>query len=386
MSDGSSGEKTELPSPKKLRDAREKGQVARSQEVTTTVSLMSVIAYLWVNWGGIQQKIIELLDVAKFSSSKTFDADILRLTYSVFLQSAAILTPILGVCIVAAIAANFAQFGFLFSFESLMPSLDRISPAAGFKRIFSMKQVVELIKSVLKIIFLSALLYYVLREAIGSYIYSLDCGMNCLINVTSAVMKKIFTYTALAFIIVAIADFIYQKHSHTQSLMMTKDEVKREYKESEGDPHIKGKRKQLAHELIMSDAGGATKKASALVVNPTHLAVAFIYQEGETPLPRVVAKGQNLNAHFLRAQAEEAGVPVFRNVRLARTLYAEVGVDEYIPEDLFDAVAEVLVWVSKNKETLYRGRLPHGVIDMDVGDHRTSPPHFGSGSAGDAGA
>jgi type III secretion protein U len=370
MSDGSSGEKTELPSPKKLRDAREKGQVARSQEVTTTVSLMSVIAYLWMNWGSIQQKLIEMFDVVKFLPAKSLDADMFRIIHAIALQCVGIMAPVLGVAIVAAIAANVSQFGFLFSFESLAPSLERISPAAGFKRIFSMKQVVELIKSVLKIIFLSALLYLVLKEAVASYIYTLDCGLSCFVNVSTAVLQKILTYTALAFIVVALADFAYQRHSHTKSLMMTKEEVKREYKESEGDPHIKGMRKQLAHELIMSDSGGATRKSTALVVNPTHFAVAFRFKEGETPLPLVVAKGRNANAHFLRANAEEAGVPVFRNVRLARTLYAEVEVGEYIPDDLFDAVAEVLVWVSKNQATLYQGRLPHGVIDMDVGDHK----------------
>jgi len=372
MSESSSGEKTEQPSPKKLRDAREKGQVARSQEVTTTVSLMSVIAYLWFNWGSIQQKIIEMFDVVKFLPPTSLDTDVFRIVYAIAHQSVSILAPVLGICIVAAIIANFAQFGILFSFQSLAPSLDRISPGAGFKRIFSMKQIVELIKSILKIIFMSALLYLVLKEAIASYIYTLDCGLTCFINVSSAVLQKIFTYTALAFIVVAIADFVYQRHSHTKSLMMTKDEVKREYKESEGDPHIKGKRKQLAHELLMSDSGGATRKATALVVNPTHFAVAFRFKEGETPLPLVVAKGRNANAHFLRANAEEAGVPVFRNVRLARTLYAEVEVGEFIPDDLFDVVAEVLVWVSRNQATLYQGRLPHGVIDMDVGDHKSA--------------
>jgi type III secretion protein U len=146
--------------------------------------------------------------------------------------------------------------------------------------------------------------------------------------------------------------------------------VKREYKESEGDPHIKGKRKQIAHEMATSNSGQAARKGSAVVVNPTHFAVVLDYRPDVTPLPIVTAKGTNLIAHYLRTQAEEAGVPVFRNVRLARALYADAEVDQYIPDELFDAVAEVLTWVARNKDRLYQGRLDHGVIDMDVGDHR----------------
>src|SRR5262249_33074261 len=175
---------------------------------------------------------------------------------------------------------------------------------------------------------------------------------------------------ALAFVIVAVADYAYQKHSHTKSLMMTKEEVKREYKESEGDPHIKGHRRQLAQELAMGDGGHAARKGTAVVVNPTHLAVVISYRPEQMALPIVTAKGRNLQAHYLRTQAEEAGVPVFRNVPLARALFADAPINDYIPDELFDAVAEVLAWVSRHEDVLYKGRLPHGVIDMDAGDHR----------------
>ena len=149
----------------------------------------------------------------------------------------------------------------------------------------------------------------------------------------------------------------------------TKEEVKREFKESEGDPHIKQKRKQLAQELIFGD-GGAAGKSSAVVINPTHLAVAIAYRPEEMPLPMVVAKGRNERAVTIRAAAEEAGVPIFRNILLARTLFADVEVDAFIPDQLFDVVAEVLVWVKMHRDELYKGPLQHGVIDMDAGDHR----------------
>jgi type III secretion protein U len=261
--------------------------------------------------------------------------------------------------------------GSIFSFENLTPKLNKISPASGAKRIFSLKQIIEVLKAIVKIVFLSILLFIVLQGAIGPFIYSLPCGLPCVTHVTSVVLFKLLIYSAFAFIVVSAVDFAFQKHTYTKSLMMTKDEVKREYKESEGDPHIKGKRTQLAQELIMGDDANIARKSTAVVVNPTHLAVVLRYVEGETPLPMVVAKGRNRNAHSLRAAAEEAGVPVFRNVTLARALYAQTEVNDFVPEDLFGAIAEVLAWVAKNKRMLYNGPFGSGVIDMDAGDHMT---------------
>jgi type III secretion protein U len=364
------GEKTELPTPKKERDAREKGQVARSQEVVTTVSLLAVVAYVWTAWGAITASIINIFDQVAQLAVGDFRANALSGVFFAFRESAFLLLPVLGVVILAGIAANYAQFGSLFSFQSITPSLDKISPAAGFKRIFSLKQLIELLKSVLKIVFLSILLFYVVRDAIGPFMGSLECGLSCIAGVTSSILFRTLAFSAAAFIVVAGADFAWQKHSHTKSLMMTKDEVKREFKESEGDPHIKGKRKQLAHELAMGDGGAAARKGTAVVVNPTHFAVVIDYRPGETPLPIVTAKGRNAHAHHIRTQAELAGVPVFRNVALARTLFADAELHEPIPDELFDAVAEVLAWVTRNGADLYRGPLPHGVIDMDEGDHR----------------
>ena len=373
MSGGSSGEKTELPTPKKERDSRQKGQVAKSQEVVTTISLLSVIIYVWVTWDMTNARLTALFDTVAKLATGDFETNVLPGIYSAGWDSMMIMLPILAVVIFAGIAANYIQIGSLFSFETIMPKGEKISPASGFKRIFSMKQVIELIKSVLKISILSFLLYFIIRDAISPYMNSLDCGVPCILDITVSALGQTLVYSALAFIVVALADFAYQKHAHTKSLMMTKEEVKREYKESEGDPHIKGKRKQIAQEMAMGDGGFAARKGTAVVVNPTHFAIVIDYSPLNTPLPIVTAKGRNLHAHYLRTQAEDAGVPVFRNVTLARALYADADLYEPIPDELFDAVAEVLAWVAKNRATLYQGRLSHGVIDMDALDHRRSP-------------
>lgn len=370
MSENQTGEKTEQPTPKKERDARQKGQVARSQEVVTTVSLMSAIAYLWLTWDlnfnrlvAAMDQIVTLYDV-DFQTAAFLGVSIL------FEESVRILLPLLGIVIVADIFANYLQFGTIFAGENVKMKLENISLIKGFGRIFSLKQLFEVFKSILKIVFLSVLLFLVVRDALGPYMNSVPCGMSCIVEVSGQIMAQTLLWSALAFVIVAVLDFIFQRKQHTKSLMMTKEEVKREFKESEGDPIIKGQRKQLAQELVMSDGAERAKKSTALVINPTHFAVAIKYDAAVHPLPIVVAKGRNLYAHHLRAQAEAGGVPIFRNVPLTRALFADTDVDEYVPDELFDVVAEILIWVSRNKASLYHGPLDHGVIDMELGDHR----------------
>jgi type III secretion protein U len=369
MSD-TSGEKTEPPSPKKIRDAREKGQVAKSQEVVTAASLGAVVATTWLTWPSTTAHVVHMFDVVATMSSGNFRVNAANALEVIFHETAIVLLPILGVTILVGIAANYFQIGSIFAFENLMPKFEKISPGAGFKRLFSMKQVVEILKSVAKIAFLSTLLYFVVKRSIGPYVSSLECGLPCQASITASMLEQLFLYSALVFAAVAALDFMYQKHSYTKSLMMSKEEKKREYKEAEGDPHIKGHRKRLAKELIMGNAGQKARSATAVVVNPTHVAIVLDYDAEKLKLPIVTAKGVGHQAHYLRTEAELAGVPVFRNISLARTLYATTDVEEIVPDEVFDAVAEVLVWVKKNRHLLYKGPLEHGVIDMDSGDHR----------------
>jgi type III secretion protein U len=370
MSQNSSGEKTEQPTPKKLRDSRKKGQVARSQEVVSATSLFSVILYLWLNWGNINERLIILIDeIAHLAANSPAigQAPVFALVMNAVV---AILMPVLGVALIAGIFANYLQFGSLFAMENIKPKLENISPAKGLKKIFSMKQLVETLKSIVKIVFLSILLLLVLRSYIGPAINAVSCGLLCMTEITASMIESMILYSALAFLIIAVLDFVYQRHAHTKSLMMTKDEVKREYKESEGDPIVKGQRRQMAQELVMNESGTSARKASAVVVNPTKFAIAIDYQPEKSKLPKVTAKGRNLRAHFIRTEAEKAGVPIFLNVTLARALYANVEKDDFVPDELFKPIAEILVWISHNKDILYNGPLDTGVIDMDSGDHR----------------
>jgi type III secretion protein U len=261
-----------------------------------------------------------------------------------------ILVPVIVITIIVGIGANVAMVGGLLAFEAMKPSLDKINPASGVKRIFSGKNLFELLKSTLKTVFIAVLLTIVIMDALGALIRAPVCGIPCLQVTFGQLMTTIAIYTIAAYVILAGADYAFQKHQHIKGLKMSKEEVKREYKESEGDPHIKSKRKQLAHELLMSDEVGAVKNSSVVVTNPDHFAVALRYVEGETPLPMVVAKGQNLNAERIIAIARQAGVPVMRDVQLARSLYEQVDLDRYVPSDLLEPVAEVLRFVRELAE------------------------------------
>jgi type III secretion protein U len=365
VSQPSTGEKTEQPTPKRLRDARLKGQVARSQEMVTTISLIALIVCLWFNWSAMYGRLIMLFDRVAAYAADDFGHHSAAALYEAAWAFGMLLLPILVVVILAGLLANFVQVGALMSVEAIKPKGERINPGAGARRIFSRKQAVELLKTSLKIVILTSLLYVVIRNAINPYVSSLECGLRCQASITISVLGQIIVYTALAFIAVAVADFAYQRRAHLKSLMMTRDEVKREYKEMEGDPLIKGKRRQIAQEMAMEDRGQAAQRATAIIINPTHLAVAIYYSVEKAPVPTVTAKGRNREAHLMMGLAEEAGVPIFRNITLARALYADAELMQPIPEEMFDAVAEVLAWVADHKDSLYTGRLAHGVIDMD---------------------
>lgn len=353
-----------------MRDARQKGQVARSQEVVTTISLFGVIAVIFGLFSYVWTRLVLLMDGVAAIATDLNESSLHAAILLAWDAGVAILLPILGAVIALAIAGNYIQVGVLFSFETITPKLEKISFSSGFKRIFSMKQVVELLKSVFKIVFLSFLLYFVMKDAIGPYISAIACDMECIAAVTDAMLTRTLAIAAVVFVVVAGLDFMFQRHSHTKQLMMTKEEVKREYKEAEGDPIVKGQRKQLAQEMVMSDAPMQAGKASAVVVNPTRFAVAIRYREGDTPLPLITALGRNHIAHQMRAEAERAGVPIFRNPPLARQLYAESIPGEFVPDEMFDVIAEILAWVGRNEARLYHGPLDHGDIDMERGDHR----------------
>lgn len=350
MSNQSSSEKTEKPTPKKIRDARKKGQVSKSTDVTSTallVVLFALTAFFWEKALGYLKEMI-LLPIAYMDAP--FKDGLSRVISGVILESVYIVLPYIGAVIIVGIFANYLQVGPVMAFEGIKPDFKKLNPVEKLKQIFSVKNFVEFLKSVLKVIFLSILIYMVVESVIDPLLKLPYLGKEGVLELLNPIMKVFCINVLIAYIIVASFDFFFQKKQHIKQLMMTKDEVKREYKEMEGDPMIKGKRKQLHRELSSQNTMETVKKSTAVVSNPTHYAVAMLYDGDKVPLPLVTAKGSGPLALAMLKIAEENNIPIMRNVWLAHALYDETSVNEYIPSELIEPVAEVMKWVQDLKE------------------------------------
>ncbi|MCG8651016.1 MAG: type III secretion system export apparatus subunit SctU [Pirellulales bacterium] len=346
----SSGEKTEQPTPKKLRDARKKGQVAHSKDVSSTALIVGIFAVLFIGGAWTFENLQETVVVATENINEPFNEALLRVGKFTFHTAVIILLPILLVVLVFGVGVNMIQVGPLLAMESVKPNLNKLNPISKLKQIFSIKNAFEFIKSLLKIIFLGVLIFLVIRNAIPDLLQLPYADMDAVMRELGALLWQVAIITIIAFIVVAAADYFFQRWQFTKQLMMTKDEVKREYKEMEGDPTIKSKRKQLHQEMAMSETTERTRKASVLVTNPTHYSVAIYYKEGETKLPVLLAKGEGLLAKRMREIAAQEGIPIMENVPLARALYADGDMEQYIPSEFIEPVAEVLRWVRKLQE------------------------------------
>ncbi|NOI80706.1 EscU/YscU/HrcU family type III secretion system export apparatus switch protein [Vibrio tubiashii] len=341
-----SGEKTEQPTPKKLRDARQKGQVAKSQEIVSSSLILVLIAVLFAFSDYYLEHISALLLLPSELAYQGFQDALLDVAISIAKEMAYLLAPIILVAALVAVFANMGQFGFLFTGESVKPEIKKVNPVEGAKRIFSLKSVIEFIKSILKVSLLSCIIWVTLRGNLNTLLQVPTCGLNCVPTIAGVLIKQLMIISSVGFIVIATADFAYQKYDHTKKLKMTKDEVKREYKEMEGSPEIKSKRRQLHQELQASNQRENVKRSNVLVTNPTHIAIGLYYKKGETPLPIITLKETDAMAKRMIKFAQEEGIPVMQKVPLARALYADGQLDQYIPGDLIEATAEILRWVA----------------------------------------
>ena len=338
-------DKTEPPTQKKLRDARKKGQVIKSKEVSSAALLATVFFAVSAFMPTYIDEIHKMILVPTAFYEAEFEYSANAVMMAVVQSALLIFGPIVAMVAVVGVVANMAQVGMLFSAESLKPKLSNLNPASGLKKIFALKNLIEFIKSLFKIAFLSILIFLVIRSSIRELVKIPHCGFDCILPVASTLFFQIMIYTVATFIVLAAADYVFQRWQFMKDQKMSKDEVKKEYKESEGDPHIKGKRKQFAQELVQANQEAGVRRSKVVVTNPIHLAIALDYRQGETPLPIITAMGKNLQAKRIVQIAEEEGIPVMQNVPLAHSLFETGKANEYIPSDLIADVAEVLRWV-----------------------------------------
>lgn len=353
-----SGEKTEEPTHKKLEDERRKGNVPKSKDVAATLSLISLLAYLIAampfmlkTFSGLFNKGLESVANPEWS-----EASDLIVGGAMALAWASL--PFLAVGTIMVIVGYMMQFGFLLSFEALQPKPDKFNPATNLQQMFSPDALFEFLMSLIKLIVLGYIFYVVASRSVGALVSSLHVGWRAVMPVLSVMLKETVLYFATAFMALAAADYAFRRFHFNKKNKMSKDEVKREYKESEGDPHIKHKRKQLHEEMIENAIVERTRDASVLIVNPTHFAVALYYDENGEKLPLVLGKGEGRLAQKMIKAAEEAGIPIMRDVPLARGLYAESVVDHQIPVSFIKPVAETLKWARKFRSGAGGGASP----------------------------
>jgi flagellar biosynthetic protein FlhB len=345
-------ERTEKATPKRRQQAREKGQVAQSREVSSVVILMTALglfyfsgAWMILNLGTILSGVYQSLGTLRLDTV----TDVSVFSIGVFRNMLRILTPLFLLLVIAGFSANVLQFGFGLYPKKLAPKLTQLNPASGIKRIFSLKSLVELVKSILKIIVVGWIAYGVISAHLKEFPALVDLEVGQILVFIGQVAFKITLYVCLALVLMAALDFIYQRWQFEENLKMTKQEVKDEHKQVEGDPKVKGRIRSMQREVAMRRMMEAVPDADVVITNPTHFAIALRFDAENMVAPRVVAKGADHIAARIREIAAEHDVPLVENKPLAQALYRMVELGDYIPAELYRAVAEVLAYVYRLK-------------------------------------
>lgn len=349
MSEG--GDKTEEPSQKKLDDARQEGNVWKSKDLSGVVAFAAAMSVVSATWQSFETRIKELFLFGVDHIAHPQDLTLATQQLMV-LSVQAMLLSCIPVAFTAAFAGGmmeFLQVGALFAIKALMPNFGKLNPIEGLKNLIGKKQVIELVKSMFKLSVTAWVVWGVVTEAMGLVVATIHGDAPLTMTVMGELVSRVVKKVVGVFIAFAIFDVWWQRTSWMKDQMMSKDDVKKEYKESEGDPHHKAKRKELAHELLEGAQMDAVKGADVIVTNPEHVAVALKYDKAKDGAPRVIAKGMELRAAGIRELAKKYDVPMLRNVPLAHALL-RLEVNEEVPEDLYDAVAEVLNFVYQLKQ------------------------------------
>lgn len=339
-------EKTEQPTSKRRKDARKEGNVFQSKDIVTVVMLAGIflmmrlmMPYIYTNLRNYMKWIIEGINVDSFLSFQLFST-----TVRVMLQS---VLPLLLAAMMLGILSHGVQTRFNISFYPLKPKFSKLNPLKGIKNMFSLKRVVELLKNLLKIILLLVLLYNILKDDVVEIARMVDMSP---INSAAFMMSMVFSLVmkvCLAFAVVAFFDFLYQRWEYERDLKMTKQEVKDEFKQTEGNPEIKGRIRSLQRQMAMSRMIQKVPQADVIIRNPTHYAIALKYDPHVNGAPMVLAKGQDELALRIIRVGEENGVFITENRPLARALYESCELDREIPAEFYGAVAEILVYIYK---------------------------------------
>lgn len=345
---------SESATPYKLEEARKKGSVAKSNDFTAMAMMAALAVSLYsTGWDGLRQLLRMQQQILTRAPRSEFAVDVVAAWMGdLAIGMLLIMGPFLMTLVVTAVVVNLFQTGPIFSFHPLVPDMQRISPAAGLKRIFSMRTVFETVKSLIKLVVLGALLYMLVRDAVPGLIAltTVDAKSYAqpLIGLTAGMMVKL----VLALLVIGVLDLMFTRWEYAKKMRMSKRDVRDESKNREGDPRIRSRIRELRQEVLKRSKSAANvPKADVLITNPTRIAVALSYRHGESGAPKVIAKGAGALARQMRETASRHQIPVVQNKPLARALFREVDYEGYVPEKWYPQVAKIMVWVYSMRES-----------------------------------
>jgi len=348
------GDKSEEPTPHRLREAREKGQVAKSREITVAFVLLLCYfmfrfmgQFMWANLMDTARAIFSLIPEANKNFSLSFAMYILVIGLR---GMAMAVLPIFAAAFFSTFFAEAVQTGFLFAFDPLSPKIERVNPLEGFKKMFSMQGLVELVKSILKIVIVFYIAWYAAKDDLPYIIILIQAQPWDALALGGSIAYKIALRVGLFYIAIAILDYLYRRWEYMRNLRMTKQEVKEEYKRLEGDPMVKQRMRDLQRQVSQQRMMAAVPQADVVVTNPTHVAVALKYAPEKMKAPLLLAKGLRKQAEQIKAIAEKYEISIVENEPLARSIYRTTKVSREIPKELYQAVAEILAYVYKIKK------------------------------------
>ncbi len=343
-------EKTEKATPKKRRDERKEGNVFQSKDVSTVLFLLVAFTGLQAFFPYIYEQLVKTSREYIGYTQTITDLDVEtigQLSQSIMARAATMILPLALIVLVTGILGTGIQTKFLFTSKVLKPKLSKLNPIEGVKKIFALKNFVELIKNLIKVAILIAIVYTMLVDFAPIVLRTMDMDINDSVVMTFDMIMSLVNRVIMVFIVVAIIDYMFQRWEYERKIKMTKQEIKEEYKQTEGNPQIKGKIKEMQRVRARSRMMQAVPSADVIIRNPTHYAVALVYNTEKNRAPVVVAKGQDELALRIIKIAEENNVSVIENKPLARGIYASTEINREIPEEFYGAVAEILVYVYK---------------------------------------
>ncbi len=340
-------EKSEKATPKKLRDARKKGQVAKSQDMSSALTFLTAILGTLFAAGYLFRNLSEY--IIKTFRSITGNIDLTNKVGGYMTEAIYVIAmcsfPLVVIVALVGVITSFLVVGPVFSFEAMKFQFKRLNPVEGIKQKFKLKTLIELLKSITKIFGAALIIFLVIKNTISEVVQTSSIPVEESALLFSDFLKKIVTQVGIFFLFVALFDLFFQRRNFAKEMMMEKFEVKQEYRDTEGDPHIKGRRKELSREIAYSGGPSSAKRAKAIITNPTHIAVAVGFEQLKEQVPVILTMGVGVTAEKIIAVAIQGNIPIMRNVDLARMLFEKGRIGDFIPHETYQAIAEILKWL-----------------------------------------